>query len=52
LYFCRDRISVPEIGMEFTTAEEAHKFYNDYAFEVGFSVQKNLVRRNKSNIPT
>ncbi|KAF8722962.1 hypothetical protein HU200_022104 [Digitaria exilis] len=31
---------VPKIDMQFETAEDAHKFYNQYAFIVGFSVVK------------
>lgn len=38
------------VGMEFSTTEEAYKFYNDYAFHVGFSVRKNEDRKNSANI--
>ena len=35
----------PEIGMEFSSEEEAYKFYKKYAEEVGFSVRKGKVTR-------
>ncbi|GMN53200.1 hypothetical protein TIFTF001_022336 [Ficus carica] len=35
----------PEIGMEFSSEEEAYKFYKTYAEEVGFSVRKGKVTR-------
>ncbi|OAY65545.1 Protein FAR1-RELATED SEQUENCE 5, partial [Ananas comosus] len=28
------------VGLEFTCIEEAEKFYNDYAFKIGFSIRK------------
>jgi acetone carboxylase gamma subunit len=31
---------VPRLGMKFKTQKEAYKFYNDYAFIVGFSLLK------------
>ncbi|KAF3337584.1 Zinc finger MYM-type protein 1 [Carex littledalei] len=43
---------IPTIGMEFASIEEAYHFYNDYALQVGFSVRKNLDRKNKSNVVT
>ncbi|XP_027122965.2 protein FAR1-RELATED SEQUENCE 5-like [Coffea arabica] len=30
----------PELGMEFNSEEDAYKFYNKYAFKMGFSVRK------------
>lgn len=35
----------PEIGMEFSSEEDAYKFYKKYAEEVGFSVRKGKVQR-------
>ncbi|XP_078167981.1 protein FAR1-RELATED SEQUENCE 5-like isoform X2 [Carex rostrata] len=43
---------MPMVGMEFATVDEAYCFYNTYALEVGFSVRKNLDRKNKANITT
>ena len=36
---------VPEIGMSFSCEEEAHKFYQKYATEIGFKVRKGKVQR-------
>ena len=33
----------PELGMQFYTREEAQKFFNLYAFQVGFSDRKSVV---------
>lgn len=43
---------LPYIDMTFATDEEAHTFYNDYAFIVGFSVSKagNYHSRSKKNL--
>ena len=36
---------VPEIGMKFSSEEEALKFYKKYAMERGFKVRKGKVQR-------
>jgi hypothetical protein len=36
---------VPEIGMSFSCEQEAHKFYQKYAIELGFKVRKGKVQR-------
>ncbi|CAL8151977.1 unnamed protein product [Prunus armeniaca] len=38
---------VPEIGMEFETEEEAFKFYNAYAYGVGFSIRRSKFHKEK-----
>ncbi|XP_078157508.1 protein FAR1-RELATED SEQUENCE 5-like [Carex rostrata] len=42
----------PKIGMEFPTEDAAYKFYNVYAYYVGFSIRKNLIRKNTSGVLT
>ena len=37
---------VPRLGMTFRNVEEAHKFYGQYAMEVGFPVKKYRERKN------
>ncbi|KAI3940962.1 hypothetical protein MKW92_033440, partial [Papaver armeniacum] len=36
---------IPLLGMEFETEEEAYNFYNNYAFNYGFSVRKSKAHR-------
>nr|XP_027068560.1 protein FAR1-RELATED SEQUENCE 5-like [Coffea arabica] len=40
----------PELGMEFNSEEDAYKFYNKYAFKMGFSVRKNYLNKNKDGV--
>lgn len=41
----RGNSQIPELGMVFSSEEEAYKFYISYATEMGFSVRKGKVRR-------
>jgi hypothetical protein len=36
---------VPELGMVFSSEEEAYEFYKSYADEIGFNVRKGKVQR-------
>ena len=36
-----------ELGMEFNMEEDAYKFYNKYAFKMGFSVRKDYLNKHK-----
>ncbi|KAK2654094.1 hypothetical protein Ddye_013950 [Dipteronia dyeriana] len=40
-----DDCQVPELGMKFSTEEEAYKFYYTYAKRIGFKVRKGKVNR-------
>ncbi|XWS37367.1 hypothetical protein CRYUN_Cryun19dG0037000 [Craigia yunnanensis] len=40
------RIRAPEPGMEFSSEEDAYKFYKDYAKAIGFSVRKGKYQRS------
>ncbi|OAY67242.1 Protein FAR1-RELATED SEQUENCE 12 [Ananas comosus] len=33
-------VEEPRVGLEFNSIEDAKKFYNDYAFKLGFSIRK------------
>ncbi|OMO78144.1 hypothetical protein COLO4_24820 [Corchorus olitorius] len=35
------------LGMRFNSKDEAYEYYNAYAREIGFSIQKEYVNRNK-----
>ena len=37
----------PEIGMKFTSIDDAFEFYNQYAREAGFSARISNSKRNK-----
>lgn len=39
---------IPKIGMEFDTEDDAFKFYNSYASNVGFNIRKHKVHYYKS----
>jgi hypothetical protein len=43
---------VPQVGMSFSTDDEAHKFYNNYAMIIGFSTIKSgtYMSRNKNTM--
>nr|XP_027109039.1 protein FAR1-RELATED SEQUENCE 5-like [Coffea arabica] len=40
----------PELGMEFNSEEDAYKFYNKYAFKMGFSVRKDYPNKDKDGV--
>ncbi|XP_039119362.1 protein FAR1-RELATED SEQUENCE 5-like [Dioscorea cayenensis subsp. rotundata] len=40
----------PKLGKTFGTEEEAYSFYNAYALNVGFSIRKGWVKRNKDGV--
>ncbi|XP_071933754.1 protein FAR1-RELATED SEQUENCE 5-like [Coffea arabica] len=42
----------PELGMEFNSEEDAYKFYNKYAFKIGFSVRKDYLNKDKDGVTT
>nr|XP_027122340.1 protein FAR1-RELATED SEQUENCE 5-like [Coffea arabica] len=42
----------PELGMEFNSEEDAYKFYNKYAFKMGFSVRKDYLNKDKDGMTT
>ncbi|XP_027183917.1 protein FAR1-RELATED SEQUENCE 5-like [Coffea eugenioides] len=42
----------PELGMEFNSEENAYKFYNKYAFKMGFSVRKDYLNKDKDGVTT
>ncbi|XVF09094.1 hypothetical protein REPUB_Repub07fG0061500 [Reevesia pubescens] len=42
------RIPAPELGMEFSSEEDAYKFYKDYAKSIGFSVRKGKYQRSSN----
>nr|XP_027101576.1 protein FAR1-RELATED SEQUENCE 5-like [Coffea arabica] len=42
----------PELGMEFNSEEDAYKFYNKYAFKMGFSVRKDYLNKDKDGVTT
>ncbi|XP_071916257.1 protein FAR1-RELATED SEQUENCE 5-like [Coffea arabica] len=42
----------PELGMEFNSEEDAYKFYNKYAFKIGFSVRKDYLNKDKNDVTT
>ena len=39
--------TIPQIGIEFETIEEAFDFYNAYAYKIGFNVRKSKTYTNK-----
>ncbi|XP_071926177.1 protein FAR1-RELATED SEQUENCE 5-like [Coffea arabica] len=42
----------PELGMEFNSKENVYKFYNKYAFKLGFSVRQNYLNKDKDGVTT
>nr|XP_027088552.1 protein FAR1-RELATED SEQUENCE 5-like [Coffea arabica] len=38
--------------MEFNSEEDAYKFYNKYAFKMGFNVRKDYLNKNKDGVTT
>ncbi|XP_027067458.1 protein FAR1-RELATED SEQUENCE 5-like [Coffea arabica] len=40
----------PELGMEFNSEEDVYKFYNKYAFKMGFSVRKDYLNKDKDGV--
>lgn len=42
---CEMNFQVPELGMVFSSEEEAYKFYKDYATKMGFRVRKGKTQR-------
>ncbi|XP_071918767.1 protein FAR1-RELATED SEQUENCE 5-like [Coffea arabica] len=42
----------PELGMEFNSEKDAYKFYNKYAFKMGFSVRKDYLNKDKDGVTT
>ncbi|XP_027124148.1 protein FAR1-RELATED SEQUENCE 5-like [Coffea arabica] len=43
---------ISELGMEFSIEDDAYKFYNKYAFKMGFSVRKNYLNKDKDGVTT
>lgn len=41
----KDSCQKPEVGMEFSSEEEAYKFYTSYANKIGFRTRKGKVQR-------
>ena len=41
------QVDEPELGMSFDTADEAYKYYNEYARKIGFSVRKQRTNMSK-----
>ncbi|XP_022738633.1 protein FAR1-RELATED SEQUENCE 12-like isoform X2 [Durio zibethinus] len=39
-------VQAPELGMEFSSEDDAYKFYKDYANAIGFSVRKGKYQRS------
>ncbi len=44
-------INEPRVGLEFNCTEDAKKFYNYYAFKMGFSIKKNIPLQGKRIYP-
>ena len=44
----RDVANNLKIGILFSTEKEAYDYYNAYAIDKGFSVHKDILRRNKN----
>ncbi|XP_027124340.1 protein FAR1-RELATED SEQUENCE 5-like [Coffea arabica] len=42
----------PELEMEFNSEDDAYKFYNKYAFKMGFSVCKDYLNKDKNGVTT
>ncbi|XP_027122408.1 uncharacterized protein [Coffea arabica] len=43
---------IPELGTEFISEEDAYKFYNKYAFKMGFSRRKDYLNKDKDGVTT
>ncbi|OAY82811.1 Protein FAR1-RELATED SEQUENCE 5 [Ananas comosus] len=42
-------IEEPRVGLEFNSIEDGKKFYNDYAFKMGFSIRKTYHYKSKKH---
>ncbi|XP_027155765.1 protein FAR1-RELATED SEQUENCE 5-like [Coffea eugenioides] len=42
----------PKLEMEFNSEEDAHKFYNNYAFKTDFNVCKDYLNKDKDGVTT
>ncbi|XP_058082341.1 protein FAR1-RELATED SEQUENCE 5-like [Magnolia sinica] len=42
-----EKVSNPEISMEFKTEKDAYDFYNSFGRKVGFSIRKHSVKKDK-----